>query len=183
MVTKEKVFNIFFREKPAMMLVGLKNSKGAIYASSLAKQIDCTYSHVASVAIDTPGSSHQQAKGHQRSTVDRWYGRSSHWMECKTAQDGRCGFRRAGGVVGERHGARRPGGQQGCSGGTSSAEILFKTCLRMRVRSQDNVYNRFQAELLWRNGGGRSHNSCTSRSHIRLLTRVLSPWRPARHRP
>jgi DNA-binding MarR family transcriptional regulator len=46
---KEKIFNIFFREKPAMMLVGLKNSKGAMYASSLAKQIDCTYSHVVKI--------------------------------------------------------------------------------------------------------------------------------------
>ncbi len=49
MATKEKIFNIFFREKPAMMLVGLKNAKGAIYASSLAKQIDCTYSHVVKI--------------------------------------------------------------------------------------------------------------------------------------
>ena len=49
MGSKEKVFNIFFREKPAMMLVGLKNSKGAMYASSLAKQIDCTYSHVVKI--------------------------------------------------------------------------------------------------------------------------------------
>ena len=46
---KEKIFNIFFREKPAMMLIGLKNSKGAMYASSLAKQIDCTYSHVVKI--------------------------------------------------------------------------------------------------------------------------------------
>jgi len=46
---KEKIFNIFFREKPAMMLVGLKNSKGAMYASSLAKQVDCTYSHVVKI--------------------------------------------------------------------------------------------------------------------------------------
>ncbi len=49
MGSKEKVFNIFFREKPAMMLVGLKNTKGAMYASSLAKQIDCTYSHVVKI--------------------------------------------------------------------------------------------------------------------------------------
>jgi len=46
---KNKLFNIFFREKPAMMLIGLKNSKGAMYASSLAKQIDCTYSHVVKI--------------------------------------------------------------------------------------------------------------------------------------
>lgn len=46
---KDKMFNIFFREKPALMLVGLKNTKGAVYASSLAKQIDCTYSHVVKI--------------------------------------------------------------------------------------------------------------------------------------
>ena len=49
MIEKEKIFNVFFREKPAMMLVGLKNTKGSMYASSLAKQIDCTYSHVVKI--------------------------------------------------------------------------------------------------------------------------------------
>ncbi len=50
METKNKeIFNVVFREKPAMMLVGLKNSKSEIYASSLAKQIDCTYSHVVKI--------------------------------------------------------------------------------------------------------------------------------------
>jgi DNA-binding MarR family transcriptional regulator len=48
-MAKERLFNIFFREKPALMLLGLKNSKGAIYASSLAKHIDCTYSHVVKI--------------------------------------------------------------------------------------------------------------------------------------
>ena len=46
---KKELFNVFFRERPAMMLIGLKNSKGAVYASSLAKQIDCTYSHVVKI--------------------------------------------------------------------------------------------------------------------------------------
>lgn len=45
----KKVFNVFFREKPAMMLIGLKNAKGAVYASSLAKSVDCTYSHVVKI--------------------------------------------------------------------------------------------------------------------------------------
>tara|TARA_Y100000310_G_C20388357_1_gene671545 strand:- start:376 stop:657 length:282 start_codon:yes stop_codon:yes gene_type:complete len=45
----ENIFNVFFREKPAMMLVNLKNAKGQMYASSLAKQIDCTYSHVVKI--------------------------------------------------------------------------------------------------------------------------------------
>ena len=45
----KEVFNVFFREKPAMMLIGLKNSKSQVYASSLAKQIDCTYSHVVKI--------------------------------------------------------------------------------------------------------------------------------------
>ncbi len=42
----KEIFNVFFREKPAMMLIGLKNAKGEVYASSLAKSVDCTYSHV-----------------------------------------------------------------------------------------------------------------------------------------
>ena len=50
MITNNKeIFNVFFREKPAMMLVELKNAKGELYASSIAKQVDCTYSHVVKV--------------------------------------------------------------------------------------------------------------------------------------
>ena len=45
----KEIFNVFFREKPAMMLVELKNAKSEVYASSLAKQIDCTYSHVVKI--------------------------------------------------------------------------------------------------------------------------------------
>ena len=43
------IFNVFFREKPAMMLVELKNAKADIYASLLAKTVDCTYSHVVKI--------------------------------------------------------------------------------------------------------------------------------------
>jgi DNA-binding MarR family transcriptional regulator len=49
MLKNKKIFNVFFREKPAMMLVGLKTGKIDVYASSLAKQIDCTYSHVVKI--------------------------------------------------------------------------------------------------------------------------------------
>ena len=49
MGNNKHMFNVFFREKPAMMLVGLKNAKGETYASSLAKNIDCTYSHVVKI--------------------------------------------------------------------------------------------------------------------------------------
>jgi len=49
MAVNKEIFNVFFREKPAMMLIGLKNAKGEVYASSLAKQIDCTYSHVVKI--------------------------------------------------------------------------------------------------------------------------------------
>jgi len=45
----KEIFNVFFREKPAMMLLTLKNSKNPVYASSIAKQIDCTYSHVVKI--------------------------------------------------------------------------------------------------------------------------------------
>ncbi len=49
MLKNKAIFNVFFREKPAMMLVGLKTGKIDVYASSLAKQIDCTYSHVVKI--------------------------------------------------------------------------------------------------------------------------------------
>lgn len=45
----KKIFGTFFREKPAMMLLSLKNSSNEIYASSLAKNVDCTYSHVVKI--------------------------------------------------------------------------------------------------------------------------------------
>ena len=45
----KEIFNVFFREKPAMMLVEIKNAKGEIYASSIAKTVDCTYSHVVKI--------------------------------------------------------------------------------------------------------------------------------------
>lgn len=45
----KRIFNVFFREKPALMLLGLRNQKGETYASSLAKEIDCTYSHVVKI--------------------------------------------------------------------------------------------------------------------------------------
>ena len=45
----KQIFDVFFREKPAMMLVELKNADSQVYASVLAKQIDCTYSHVVKI--------------------------------------------------------------------------------------------------------------------------------------
>ena len=45
----KEIFEVFFREKPAMMLVELKNANNQVYASVLAKQIDCTYSHVVKI--------------------------------------------------------------------------------------------------------------------------------------
>jgi DNA-binding MarR family transcriptional regulator len=47
--SNKEIFRVFFREKPAMMLVELKNAKSEVYASALAKQIDCTYSHVVKI--------------------------------------------------------------------------------------------------------------------------------------
>ncbi len=48
-VRAKKIFNVFFREKPALMLVKLLNKTADIYASSLAKSVDCTYSHVVKI--------------------------------------------------------------------------------------------------------------------------------------
>ncbi|MDI3544525.1 MAG: hypothetical protein PWQ28_806 [Candidatus Woesearchaeota archaeon] len=44
-----KIYSAFVREKPADMLIFLNNAKGPMYSSVLAKQADCTYSHVVKV--------------------------------------------------------------------------------------------------------------------------------------
>ncbi|MFH1072073.1 MAG: winged helix DNA-binding protein [Nanoarchaeota archaeon] len=49
MVKTSKIFNVFLREKPAMMLISLLNKNADMYASNLAKQVDCTYSHVVKI--------------------------------------------------------------------------------------------------------------------------------------
>lgn len=49
MVKTSRAFNVFLREKPALMLIHLLNKNQAMYASSLAKQVDCTYSHVVKI--------------------------------------------------------------------------------------------------------------------------------------
>jgi len=42
-------FDIFFRRKPALMLVALKNNSRMRYGSLLAKEVDCTYSHAVKI--------------------------------------------------------------------------------------------------------------------------------------
>jgi Mn-dependent DtxR family transcriptional regulator len=42
-------FNLIFREKPARLLLTLLNTQTEIYASTIAKKIDCTYSHIVKI--------------------------------------------------------------------------------------------------------------------------------------
>ncbi len=50
MKKKEKeIFEVFFRKKPAMMLVALRNGTKNRYGSVLAKEVDCTYSHAVKI--------------------------------------------------------------------------------------------------------------------------------------
>ncbi len=37
--------DLFLREKPSKILMGLKGAKGPVYATILSKDADCTYSH------------------------------------------------------------------------------------------------------------------------------------------
>ena len=49
-MAKIDIANVFFREKPSLMLIEMRrNSKKEIYASNLAKAVDCTYSHVVKI--------------------------------------------------------------------------------------------------------------------------------------
>ncbi|GAJ00880.1 unnamed protein product, partial [marine sediment metagenome] len=47
--TMKDNFDIFFRRKPALMLVALKRIARARYGSILAKEVDCTYSHAVKI--------------------------------------------------------------------------------------------------------------------------------------
>lgn len=56
MVTGEKmpkkakeIFEVFFRRKPAMILVALRQNTKNKYGSVLAKEVDCTYSHAVKI--------------------------------------------------------------------------------------------------------------------------------------
>ena len=47
--SEKEIFEVFFRSKPAMMLVALRNSNKSRYGSILAKEVDCTYSHAVKI--------------------------------------------------------------------------------------------------------------------------------------
>ena len=47
--------DIFFRRKPAMMLVALKRIARVRYGSVLAKEVDCTYSHAVKILQSLEG--------------------------------------------------------------------------------------------------------------------------------
>ncbi len=42
-------FNLLFREKPSRLLLALVNTQIEMYASTVAKKIDCTYSHIVKI--------------------------------------------------------------------------------------------------------------------------------------
>ncbi len=43
------IFEVFFRSKPANILVALRKSQRNRYGSVLAKEVDCTYSHAVKI--------------------------------------------------------------------------------------------------------------------------------------
>ena len=49
MVKKKEIFEVFFRKKPAMILVSLRKGGKNKYGSVLAKEVDCTYSHAVKI--------------------------------------------------------------------------------------------------------------------------------------
>jgi len=45
----KEIFEVFFRRKPAMILVALRKGGKNRYGSVLAKEVDCTYSHAVKI--------------------------------------------------------------------------------------------------------------------------------------
>ena len=58
-------FDIFFRRKPALMLVALRKMSKVRYGSVLAKEVDCTYSHAVKIlqTLESLGLVSFQKKG------------------------------------------------------------------------------------------------------------------------
>jgi predicted transcriptional regulator len=46
---QETMFEVFFRKKPALILVALRRNNKNRYGSILAKEVDCTYSHAVKI--------------------------------------------------------------------------------------------------------------------------------------
>lgn len=46
---KDDIFGVFFRKKPAMILMALRKGTKNRYGSVLAKEVDCTYSHAVKI--------------------------------------------------------------------------------------------------------------------------------------
>jgi DNA-binding MarR family transcriptional regulator len=46
---KKDIFEVFFRRKPAMILMALRKGGKNRYGSVLAKEVDCTYSHAVKI--------------------------------------------------------------------------------------------------------------------------------------
>ena len=49
MAKKKEIFEVFFRRKPAMILMALRKGVKNRYGSILAKEVDCTYSHAVKI--------------------------------------------------------------------------------------------------------------------------------------
>lgn len=49
LVKKKEIFEVFFRRKPAMILMALRKGTKNRYGSVLAKEVDCTYSHAVKI--------------------------------------------------------------------------------------------------------------------------------------
>ena len=49
MSRKKDIFEVFFRRKPAMILIALRKNTRFRYGSILAKEVDCTYSHAVKI--------------------------------------------------------------------------------------------------------------------------------------
>ena len=45
----KNIFEVFFRKKPALILVALRKNARNRYGSVLAKEVDCTYSHAVKI--------------------------------------------------------------------------------------------------------------------------------------
>lgn len=66
MAKKKDIFEVFFRRKPAMILVALRKNMKNRYGSVLAKEVDCTYSHAVKILQEMEKASLVEFNKHGR---------------------------------------------------------------------------------------------------------------------
>src|SRR3989338_8966260 len=76
------MFEVFFRKKPALILVALRRNTKNRYGSNLAKEVDCTYSHAVKILQDMEKAKLVSFEKHGRIKAGFFLKKTSNIVSC-----------------------------------------------------------------------------------------------------